>query len=149
MPAPCIWLVSFPGCCKELFRASRVYSLCFSTVECVHDTRSSEAFQAMQPPLKLPSNSQQPEPHRAAEGNSPASKSPASKCPAFDAKLTKEQLQPFVIQALSSIKPRSCSTLDLTKQLWPEETEMQSCMRTKVNDSEHLATSVICSGLND
>ena len=53
-------------------------------------------------------------------------------CPPFDPKLTKEQMQPFVLATLLSIKPRSCSALDLSYLLWPEETAMRSCMKRAV-----------------
>ena len=49
--------------------------------------------------------------------------------PEFDADLIKEQLQPIVLQTLLDIRPRSCSALDLSKLIWPQETAMRSCMK--------------------
>ena len=63
-------------------------------------------------------------------------------CPAFNVKLTKEQLQPFVLQALQLIKPSSCSALDLSKKLWPEKTALRSSMKTTVRWLDLLASLV-------
>lgn len=51
---------------------------------------------------------------------------------AFNADLTKEQLQPIVLQTLRDIKPTSCSALELSKRIWPQHTAMRSCMKRMV-----------------
>ena len=52
--------------------------------------------------------------------------------PEFTVDLTKEQLQPIVLQKLQDIRPRSCSALDLSKLIWPQQTAMRSGMKRTV-----------------
>lgn len=63
---------------------------------------------------------------------SPAQPSGAVAVPEFTADLTQEQLQPIVLQHLQDIRPKSCSALDLSKRMWPQQTAMRSCMKRMV-----------------
>ncbi|KAL3135989.1 hypothetical protein ABBQ32_007029 [Trebouxia sp. C0010 RCD-2024] len=84
------------------------------------------SYDVSTPPVPIPTAANT-EPHPGAAQPAEAA------CPAFDANLKNEQIQPFVLQALQTIKPRSCSALDLSKLLWPEETAMRSCMKRMIS----------------
>lgn len=63
-------------------------------------------------------------------------------CPIFSGELTKDELQPFVLDALSQIKPRSCSALDLTQKLWPNGSRaIRHAMKTMVSTSLRMLRS--------
>ncbi|KAL3131443.1 hypothetical protein ABBQ38_007755 [Trebouxia sp. C0009 RCD-2024] len=109
---------------EELGFRSNLSLLC--DPDLLPDLPSMSSYNVSTPPVPIP-------PAANTESHSGAAQPAKTACPAFDANLTKEQMQPFVLQALLSIKPRSCSALDLSKDLWPEETAMRSCMKRVVS----------------